>query len=134
LAASSPAGAASPTPDAGAAALAATAPPPAAAPPTAPPLSPPQPHPGPAPAPAEVPLLTVVEPEIPEALLASLRRDGLVQALLQVRADGTVSGVELLRADPPAIAGPVLQALRRWRYAPAAQAHQQRVRLAVQRE
>lgn len=71
-----------------------------------------------APEPAAPRLLVLVEPELSEALSARLQEPGEVQAELELQPDGRVAQVRLLLARPPALAAPVLVALRQWRYDP----------------
>ncbi|MFN3964800.1 MAG: energy transducer TonB [Silanimonas lenta] len=84
----------------------------------APPSPPPAPAPGSAAA-APRALLSRVPPRFPEA--AQRRRlEGEVELLLTIAADGSVEGVDVLRAEPPGVFDrEAVLAARRWRYAPA---------------
>lgn len=55
------------------------------------------------------------EPELNSALLRRVRR-GSVQVRLSVGPDGQVLAVELVGSSHPALAAPVLDAARRWRF------------------
>lgn len=84
--------------------------------------APPSPPPAPAPgsgAAAPRALLSRVPPRFPEA--AQRRRlEGEVELLLTIAADGSVEGVDVLRAEPPGVFDrEAVLAARRWRYAPA---------------
>ncbi|WP_051282900.1 energy transducer TonB [Silanimonas lenta] len=84
----------------------------------APASPPPAPAPGSAAA-APRALLSRVPPRFPEA--AQRRRlEGEVELLLTIAADGSVEGVDVLRAEPPGVFDrEAVLAARRWRYAPA---------------
>lgn len=94
------------------------APPPGTASREAPASPPPAPAPGSGAA-APRALLSRVPPRFPEA--AQRRRlEGEVELLLTIAADGSVEGVDVLRAEPPGVFDrEAVLAARRWRYAPA---------------
>lgn len=83
--------------------------------------APASPPPAPAPGSGAAPraLLSRVPPRFPEA--AQRRRlEGEVELLLTIAADGSVEGVDVLRAEPPGVFDrEAVLAARRWRYAPA---------------
>ncbi|GIX37194.1 MAG: hypothetical protein KatS3mg127_0433 [Silanimonas sp.] len=78
-------------------------------------------------------LLSRVAPRFPEA--AQRRRlEGEVELLLTIAADGSVEGVDVLRADPPGVFDrEAVLAARRWRYAPAEGRSTARVVLSFRR-
>ncbi|WP_461061037.1 energy transducer TonB [Silanimonas algicola] len=109
-------------------------------PPANPPVSRPvagSPAPAPAPpratAPAPRPLVNRVSPRFPEAA-ARRRLEGEVEVAVRIGADGRVEAVDVVRADPPGVFDrEAVLAVRRWRYAPAAEASDARVVLQFKR-
>ena len=86
-----------------------------------------------APPPTARALVTRVQPRFPEAA-ARRRLDGEVELAVSIRADGSVEGVDVVRADPPGVFDrEAVLAVRRWRYAPAAAPSQARVVLQFKR-
>lgn len=119
------AAAAAPAPEllASLAPAAAMSPPPAARPPL----------PEPAPINEGLQLLERVEPEFPRNVLRD-GGSGSVLVRLQVEANGSVSGAEVLRSSNRRLVPPVLQAVARWRFAPQARAQSAEVEIGFRSE
>ena len=100
--------------------------------------------PRPAPAAAELPeprapaaegllLLERVEPEYPRQVLRD-GGSGSVLLRLQVAANGSVSGTEVLRSSNRRLVPAVLEAVSRWRFAPMARAQSAEVEIGFRSE
>lgn len=77
-------------------------------------------------------LLTMVEPTIPERLMARVTSITRFNLSLDIQPDGSVSAVDLRPGGPKALEPMVLAAVRQWRYAPMSQPVRQLVELVIQ--
>lgn len=102
-------------------ALAAPTASPAALPPPAAPARPPAP----------LKNIRLVEPELPASALRRLRGEVEVVVGFTVNPDGSVSDVVIRSSPNQALDGPVVDAVRQWRYAPVEQPRQHAVQLVL---
>lgn len=79
-------------------------------------------------------LLSMTPPDIPQRILDQVGRVGTVRAELTIRADGSVSEVNVLPPAPRALQRSIADALMQWRYEPLPAERRHRVELVFDRD